>query len=83
MKYLFLGIVLGIVAQAILLFFIISDRDKDHVDERTKELCREYAARDHEKEIAPERYKYLGKEFVDNYDWYTSCINHTRYPVAK
>ena len=53
------------------------------VDERTQELCREYAARDHEKEIAPERYKWLGKDFVNNYNWYESCINHTRHPVAQ
>ena len=53
------------------------------VDERTKELCRIYAARDHEKEIAPERYKLLGKKFIDTYDWYGSCLNHVRYPVVE
>lgn len=53
------------------------------VDDRTKLLCAEYAARDHEKEIAPERYKALGKKFFDEFDWYNSCLDHVRYPVAK
>jgi uncharacterized membrane protein len=47
-----------------------------------QEQCREYASRDHQKELAPERYAWLGKEFVDNYDWYTSCLNHSKHPVA-
>ena len=51
-------------------------------EERTAELCMEYAKRDHEKEIAPERYKWLGKKFVDEYDWYGSCIAHSR-PIKK
>lgn len=52
------------------------------IDERTKILCKEYAERDHEKEIAPERYKWLGKEFVDSFDWYGSCLDHIKYPVV-
>lgn len=66
-----------------LLIAICAQQKPGDVDDRTKELCREYAARDHEKEIAPERYKALGKKFFDEFDWYTSCINHTKYPVAK
>ncbi len=50
---------------------------------RTDELCYEYAQRNHEKEIAPTRYQWLGKDFVDNFDWYKSCVNHTLIPVAK
>lgn len=52
------------------------------VDERTQLLCKEYAERNHEAEINPERYKWLGEDFVNSYDWYESCINHVKYPVA-
>ena len=54
------------------------------VDELTKRLCKEYARKDHEKEFAPERWKYL-KKIGDPNDvdfWYTSCINHHSYPVG-
>lgn len=53
----------------------------NEVDERTKFLCREYASRDHRGEIAPERYEKM-KDMIVNYDWYQSCIDHVRYPVA-
>lgn len=58
-----------------------SDREPK-VDDRTKELCRWYADLDHEKEFAPERWE-THKEMIINYDWYTSCINHAMYPIAK
>lgn len=52
------------------------------IDENTKELCREYADRNHEKEIAPERWK-ADHGWIEKFDWYGSCINHIKYPVAK
>lgn len=44
-------------------------------DNQTKLLCREYANRDHEKEIAPLRWKLNSHEWKD-FDWYKSCIDH-------
>lgn len=78
MKYV-LFIVLFIGAAIIACLFVPRPTE---VDARTSELCREYAARDHRGEIAPARYEWLGKDFVDNFDWYGSCINHTLHPVA-
>lgn len=74
----FIALVMGII----LFSGIALGKKSAEVDAYTKVLCQEYAARDHEKEIAPARYQYLGKEFVDNFDWYQSCIDHSRYPVA-
>lgn len=51
------------------------------VDARTMELCQWYATRDHQKEIAPERWEKNGK--WEDFDWYTSCINHERYPTVS
>lgn len=76
-------VILLFIVLFVAVMLLLHPEPNGDVDERTKQLCREYAARDHEKEIAPARYQWLGKEFVDNYDWYTSCINQTRYPVAK
>lgn len=56
---------------------------RESVDDQTSVLCKQYASRDHEKEIAPERYKKLGKEFFDSFDWYSSCLNHIKKPVQK
>jgi hypothetical protein len=67
-----------IVLVTILTWFTTPDHS---VDLETRRLCREYANRDHEKEIAPPRYLWLGRDFVNNYDWYNSCLNHSRYPV--
>lgn len=49
------------------------------VDQRTKDLCRYYANLDHEKELAPDRWKAYGDEFK-RFDWYTSCVHHVQYP---
>jgi hypothetical protein len=53
------------------------------VQEDPKGLCRIYADRDHQLEIAPKRYKVLGKEKVNSFDWYRSCINHTKNTILK
>lgn len=47
---------------------------------QTEELCREYAERDHSKEIAPERRQWLleqGYDYNKDFDWYQSCIKHS------
>lgn len=52
----------------------------------TYTLCREYADRDHEMEIAPARWKWFKDQGIDlnkDFDWYTSCIHHNTIPVAK
>jgi len=56
----------------------------DDVDNTTKMLCMEYAKKDHEREIAPERWEWL-KQFGDPNNvlfFYQSCLNHVLYPVA-
>lgn len=75
-------IMIGILLTIITANVFLGAKQTTEVDERTKFLCREYAARDHRGEIAPERYEKLGKEFFDSFDWYQSCIDHVRYPVA-
>lgn len=81
----FFGVIIGFCATV---FFMISCRwlsDVYHhpemrvVDQRTKELCRYYANLDHEKELAPDRWKAYGDEFK-RFDWYTSCVHHVQYP---
>jgi hypothetical protein len=52
------------------------------IDDNTKQLCHIYAAQDHRKEINPERWSW-GKDWIKSYDWYGSCINHIKFPVAK
>lgn len=80
----YVKMVIVILLFSVVVFFIFSREKKPiEVDSRTKELCAQYAKLNHEKELAPSRYKWLGKEFVDNFDWYQSCINHNLYPVAK
>lgn len=80
MKKIYIGV--GILVAIALIALGMMIRLPYHVDANTRELCEWYASLDHEKEIDPQRYKWLGKEFVNNYDWYDSCINHVRYPVA-
>lgn len=62
---------------------ILVTKTNNELSTQTQQLCWEYAHRDHKKEIAPTRYEYLGKEFVDSFSWYESCLNHVKYPVAK
>lgn len=45
-------------------------------NQQTRDLCREYANRDHEKEIAPERWRVYGEDFK-KFDWYKSCLRHS------
>lgn len=52
------------------------------VDARSDTLCKWYANLNHEKEIVPERWKW-GKEWMVKFDWYNSCVNHIKYPVAR
>lgn len=47
--------------------------------EKTKKLCREYADRDHEKELAPERWQWFLDRGINpntDFDWYESCLDH-------
>lgn len=80
MKYFFLGVILASVV--VLATYNVSPTR--NTDAETKRLCMEYALRDHEKEFAPARWEYLKKLGNPNdvEFWYTSCINHTRYPVG-
>lgn len=69
----------------IVLLVQMPDKETD-VDIGTKKLCRWYADRDHELELAPDRWQWFLDQGIDpntHFDWYKSCINHTRYPVAK
>lgn len=52
------------------------------VDSRTEELCRWYSSLDHEKEFSKERWE-KNKDWIQKYDWYGSCINHVKHPVAR
>lgn len=45
------------------------------VDDRTKELCRWYAAQDHRGEIGEERFEKMNYLW-DDFDWYESCIQN-------
>lgn len=72
-----------IIGALSMLIWIASDvHYPDDVDQQTKEQCREFADRDHEKLFAPERWA-KEKEMITSFDWYTSCINHVKYPVAR
>lgn len=78
-----LAVLLGAVAIVIFLTLISNKTyDERRVDEGTRVQCRIYADRDHEKEFAPERWE-KNKEWIQKFDWYGSCIDHVRYPVAK
>lgn len=85
MKYLYIAICITIIIICITIAKNLLLKEV-HIDKRTKELCLWYAMRDHEKELAPERWQWFIEQGVnpnDDFDWYTSCINHHRYPVAK
>lgn len=80
MKYIITGFLIALVATIALAL----RNDTRVVDAETKRLCMEYALRDHEKEFAPSRWEYL-KSMGNPNDvefWYTSCLNHTKYPVG-
>lgn len=75
----------GVIIMGIITIMIINlvGQSPAKLDQQTIDQCHEYANRDHEKEIAPERYSKLGADFFQKFDWYTSCINHQLHPVAK
>lgn len=80
MKLFILGIMFGLVV--VTGTYLADPRRKP--DEATKRACMQYSLRDHEKEFAPKRWEYL-KTIGNPNDvefWYTSCLNHTRYPVG-
>jgi len=81
MKYFALG---TLTILTLVSFFYLVRPAERHVDDETKRLCMGYALKDHEKEFAPKRWEYLNT--IGNPNdvefWYTSCINHTAYPVG-
>lgn len=82
MKYIILAAAVAITVTIGLTFLI---EPTDEVDQRTKELCHEYAIRDHEKELAPERWQWFLDQGINpntDFDWYQSCLDHTNHPVA-
>lgn len=79
MKLFIFGLLIGFAFTVLLSARVVRVNE---VDETTKTLCMQYALRDHEKEIAPERWKVFGEDFK-KFDWYSSCINHVKYPVAE
>lgn len=67
----FMAITTGIVY-----FFVKTLKTVVGPDERTKELCRQWAATDHSGAVPPERLKWLKDQGVwDSFDWYGSCIS--------
>lgn len=53
---------------------------------QTKRLCREYADRDHEMELAPARWKWFKDQGIDlnrDFDWYGSCLKHNSNQLTK
>lgn len=81
------GILLGCLLGGL---FITADweyKGSDHEpDQRTKELCRQYADRNHTGELAPSRVQWFADQGIDinkDFDWYESCLDHNRYPVAR
>lgn len=81
MKALLIGAFVGIILSVILI--VAGQRSgANPIDADTARLCREYANRDHEKELAPERWAWKAEEWK-NFDWYNSCLDHVRYPVAR
>lgn len=73
-----------VIAGGVVYFF--SDSKKITPDNRTKELCQQYANRNHKGELAPERWQWFLEQGIDlnrDFDWYQSCIDHNATPVAK
>jgi len=73
----------GLICIFLAVVIILNINRKVQIDENTKFLCQQYAERDHQGEIAPERWAKLGAEFFNNYPWYQSCLDHNSIPVAK
>jgi len=53
-------------------------------DDRTRQLCREWAQADHRGTVPQARYDWLGgDEYWYNFDWYGSCLLNNGRKVAK
>lgn len=75
-KYLFLIIITILLVVA----FSFATKSSNDPDDLTKKLCREYAERDHEKELSPERWQMFVDKGIDlnkDFDWYQSCLAHS------
>lgn len=81
-----LGVIIGVaLLVATVATFAIVLPTAEKPDQRTKELCREYADRNHKGELAPERWQWFldqGIDLNEDFDWYESCIKHNTQPVA-
>ena len=67
------------------MIYILTELRGDHVvDARTRDLCMEYAMKDHSLEIGLERFKELSKlgDPNDHVFFYNSCINHVKCPTV-
>lgn len=52
-------------------------------DEQTDKLCREYAKGRPWTALTKERIEFLGQEYLENFDYYTSCIINIKNPIKK
>lgn len=52
-------------------------------DEQTEQLCRDYAKGRPWTALTKERIEFLGQEYLENFDYYTSCIINIKNPVKK
>lgn len=76
-----------IISMILLTILVTYEKDRNVVvGEDTKKLCREYALRDHRKEIGEERFDWLSQYGNPNdvVFFYQSCIGHiTGIPSSK
>ena len=77
------GIFICLIAGIFAISGLVLGNSVYFIQEDPKSLCRIYADVDHELEIAPQRYNELGAEKVNSFDWYKSCINHTKSAILK
>lgn len=47
---------------------------RDTLEEQTERLCRQYASGQPWGALPKERIEYLGLEYLENFDWYGSCL---------
>lgn len=52
-------------------------------DEQTEQLCRDYAKGRPWTALNKERIEFLGQEYLENFDYYTSCIINIKNPAKK
>ena len=70
---------LFLTSTASISIYNINEHSSSEPDRITKRLCRQYADRDHEKELAPERWQWFIDQGVNlnvEFDWYQSCLAH-------